>query len=98
VNLDSVFVFELDFQLPPVVISFIRLLTLTIDDWARSREKEKVPKAKVDDGVLRIVHEVLRRRMSLYPTSIQVRSYPKLGSREVVADYRVCGVRRMRPC
>jgi len=86
VDFDSMFVFEWDFELPPALISFVRLLTLPQEDWERTREKGKVPKAKVDVGVLGVVGEVLGRRIGLYPTSIQVRiDYNS-------SDVRKCGV------
>lgn len=76
--LDSVFVLEADSELPipETFVSLTRLLLLPDDDWEKVKERGKPPKPKIDGQVLKIATDVLTRRLSEYPTSIQVRRVP----------------------
>jgi hypothetical protein len=62
-----------DLEIPPSIISIIRLLLLLDEEWEKTREKAKPPKPKMDAVVLTVLHEVLQRKLKEYPTSIQVR-------------------------
>jgi SET domain-containing protein 6 len=63
---------DLDVELPDAMVSLIRLLMMPPDQWTKARDKGKVPKATLDDAVLRIVLDVLEKRLTLYPTSMMV--------------------------
>lgn len=69
----SVFDLYLDLEIPPSIISIIRLLLLPDEEWEKTREKAKPPKPKMDAVVLTVLHDVLQKRLKEYPTSIQVR-------------------------
>ncbi|KAH9946963.1 SET domain-containing protein [Amylocystis lapponica] len=68
---DDTFVMGADCQLPEDLVSFIRLLLLSKEDWDKASAKSKLPKAKVDAGVLSIAARVLVQRMKEYPTTIE---------------------------
>ncbi|KAG6873529.1 hypothetical protein C0995_014399 [Termitomyces sp. Mi166 len=68
---DDVFVFEVDPELPTLLVSFIRLLLLDQDEWKSTKTKSKPPKPKIDAQILSIVHEVLETRLKAYPTTLQ---------------------------
>ena len=71
-TLPSVFVLESDLELPPELISFVRLLLLPLDEWAKVRDKRKPPKPKVDLEALNIIYDVLDQRLKGYPTTVKV--------------------------
>lgn len=68
---DDVFDLYFDLEIPPSIISVIRLLLLPDEEWEKIKEKAKPPKPKMDAVVLTVLHEVLQRRLKEYPTSIQ---------------------------
>lgn len=76
----SVFVVEQDYVLPPTFISLIRLF-IKADEWGNAQEKGKPPKPKVDAEVLAVAKDVLERRLGLYPTTLEVRAFLILNSR-----------------
>lgn len=55
--------------------SFVRLLTMSAPEWEKTKRKSKLPKPKVDDAVLSVAADVVRRRLSDYPTTIEA-SFP----------------------
>lgn len=61
-----------DGPIPDAVISFVRLLLLSEDDWHKSRDKGKPPKAKLDAACGAVLSAALKARLSEYPTSIAV--------------------------
>jgi SET domain-containing protein 6 len=63
---------DFEVELPDAMISLIRLLMMPTDQWTKARDKGKVPKPTLDDAVLRIVQEVLEKRLAMYRTSIMV--------------------------
>ena len=67
----SVFVVDFSNELPEEVTSFVRLLMMSSPEWAKTKQKSKLPKPKVDDVVLSVVADVVRRRLSDYPTTIE---------------------------
>ncbi|KAF8199954.1 SET-domain protein, partial [Mycena galopus ATCC 62051] len=66
---DDVVVLESDLEIPLALVSLIRLLRLTADEWEKTVEKDKVPKPKLDNEVLEVVHAVLERRLTEYPSA-----------------------------
>ncbi|GBE80467.1 SET domain-containing protein [Sparassis crispa] len=69
---DDTFVILTDCQLPNELVSFVRLLFLSQQEWEKTRAKSKLPKPKVDSVVLSVVMQVLERRLREYPTTIEV--------------------------
>lgn len=67
----SVFVVDSSNELPEEMTSFVRLLMMSAPEWAKAKRKSKVPRAKVDNAVLSVATDVLRRRLAGYPTSIE---------------------------
>lgn len=73
----STFVIEAeDLEIPPPLISFIRLLLLLPKDWEQAREKQKLPKPKLseEDGstILDVIIQGLQQRLDEFPSSIEV--------------------------
>jgi len=68
---DDVFVVDFSNDLPEDMTSFVRLLMMSAPEWAKTKQKSKLPKPKVDDVVLSVVGDVVRRRLSDYPTTIE---------------------------
>ncbi|KAL5523460.1 hypothetical protein ACEPAG_7633 [Sanghuangporus baumii] len=70
---DDTFVVGTDFELPDDLVSFFKLL-VSLEEWERTRTKDKAPKPKLDqDAKLRIlpyVLSVIESRMARYPTSL----------------------------
>lgn len=65
-----------DAEIPPPLISFVRLLLLAPSDWEKAKERQKLPKPKLteEDGstVLDVINQGLRRRLNEFPSSIEV--------------------------
>jgi SET domain-containing protein 6 len=66
-------------DLPEEMTSFVRLLMMSAPEWAKTKQKSKLPKPKMDDVVLSVLGDVVRRRLSDYPTVIQA-GFPYLTS------------------
>ena len=67
----SVFVVDFSNELPEEMSSFVRLLMMSAPEWEKTKRKSKLPKPKVDDAVLSVAANVVRRRLSDYPTTIE---------------------------
>jgi N-lysine methyltransferase SETD6 len=67
----SVFVLELDLEIPPAFTSFIRLIQLK-SEWEKAQNKNKPPKPKMDSQILSIIRNVLVKRLAQYPTTLKV--------------------------
>ena len=67
----SVFVVDSSNELPDQMSSFVRLLIMATPEWEKTKPKSKLPKPKVDDAVLSVAADVVRRRLSDYPTTIE---------------------------
>ncbi len=67
----SVFVVDSSNELPEEMASFVRLLMMSAPEWEKTKHKSKLPKPKVDDAVLSVAADVVRRRLSDYPTTIE---------------------------
>ncbi|KAF8499657.1 SET domain-containing protein [Russula emetica] len=67
----SVFVVDFSNELPEEMASFSRLLMMSAPEWEKTKRKSKLPKPKVDDVVLSVAADVVRRRLSDYPTTIE---------------------------
>jgi len=63
-------------EIPPPLVSFARLLLLSPKDWEKAREKQKLPKPKLDEGdglaVLGVISQGLLRRLADFPSPIEV--------------------------
>ena len=66
------FVLDTKHGLPDEMVSFVRLLLLSGDEWNKTRTKSKLPKPKTDEGVLVVVVKVLAKRLEGYPTVLHV--------------------------
>lgn len=69
-----------DVEIPEEMISFVRLLQIDTTSWS----KRKMPKAKVDDNVLKVLNDLIQRRRASYDTSITV----SIISRLLTSDLR----------
>lgn len=65
-----------DDVLPEDLIVFLRLLLLSPSEWRKAKEKESLPKPKLDTESLKLAGRVLEERMKEYPTTIEVRPFP----------------------
>jgi N-lysine methyltransferase SETD6 len=68
----SVFDLDMELNVPPALISFIRLLQLSEEAWENVRDKGKPPKPKIDAEILENVKQVLEQRMREYQSDLQV--------------------------
>jgi hypothetical protein len=68
----SVFILDYEYDLPQVIISFVRLLLLSGVEWEKVREKSKPPKAKLEGVLCDILISALDKRLDEYPTTIEV--------------------------
>ncbi|KAK7000730.1 ribosomal lysine N-methyltransferase 4 [Favolaschia claudopus] len=68
---DDVVVLETDLEIPLALVSLIRLLRLTGDEWEKTKAKDKVPKPKIEADILDVVRAVLERRLAEYPSSLE---------------------------
>jgi hypothetical protein len=76
INDNSVFILDRSFRPSELLISFIRLLNLSTADWKTTREKRKLPRARMDLVVFDVCHIILQERLKEYQTTLEVRSYP----------------------
>ncbi|KAJ7212933.1 SET domain-containing protein [Mycena pura] len=67
---DDVLVLETDLEIPLALVSLVRLLRLSPDEWEQAVAKDRVPKPKLDGEILAVVAAVLERRLSEYPTTL----------------------------
>lgn len=75
----SVFVIEANEPaLPEDMISFIRLLQLTGEEWQEALRKEQIPKPKLNKQCFEVAAKALERRLAEYPTSIEVGPFAAL--------------------
>jgi len=68
---DDVFVVDSSDELPEEMTSFVRLLMMSAPEWEKAKGRSKLPKAKVDDTVLSVAADVVRRRLGEYPTTLE---------------------------
>ncbi|KAK0505072.1 SET-domain protein [Armillaria luteobubalina] len=68
---DDIIVIEADLEIPPALISLIKLLSFSSDEWRKVRGKGKPPKPKLDSATVDIIKDVLDQRLQQYPTSLQ---------------------------
>ncbi|THH18749.1 hypothetical protein EW146_g2289 [Bondarzewia mesenterica] len=68
---DDGFVLEMNYELPNELISFVRLLLLPVSEWSKIRVKSRLPKAKIDDKILSVAINVLKRRIAEYSTTYE---------------------------
>lgn len=63
---DDVFIIDADPVLPAALTSFIRLLLLTQEEWEKTREKGRFPKAKFDHQVSPLLRRIFEMRLTSY--------------------------------
>ncbi|KAG1772541.1 hypothetical protein EV702DRAFT_976611 [Suillus placidus] len=63
---DDVFIIDADPIFPEALTSFIRLLLLTQEEWEKTREKRRPPKAKLDLQVSLLLRRIFEKRLSSY--------------------------------
>ncbi|KAF8915609.1 hypothetical protein CPB85DRAFT_1550593 [Mucidula mucida] len=68
---DDVLELDSDLEIPPALISLVKLISLSSDDWPKLKSKGKPPKPKLDQEVVEVLQEVLARRLAQYATSVQ---------------------------
>lgn len=68
----SVFVMDTTSALPDALVALIRLLLSSPEEWNKCRDKGKPPKPKSDLQTDQIAIKVLNKRLSMYPTFIEV--------------------------
>jgi SET domain-containing protein 6 len=62
----------MNYALSDPLISLIRLLLMSNDEWEKTREKGKPPKAKLEPSVIEYGERILKKRLDKYNTNIQV--------------------------
>ncbi|KAI0683143.1 SET domain-containing protein [Cytidiella melzeri] len=68
---DDAFVIFTDCQLPPELVSLIRLLLQSESEWQKTQSKSKLPKPLIDVEVLAIAVEVIQNRLAEYSTTLE---------------------------
>ncbi|KAK7473222.1 Ribosomal lysine N-methyltransferase 4 [Stygiomarasmius scandens] len=68
---DDVLVIESDLELPSQLLTLIRLLLLSPEEFKKTRDKGKLPKNKVDLPLLDIAIRALQLRAEEYPTTVE---------------------------
>lgn len=63
---DDVFIIDADPILPAALTSFIRLLLLTQEEWEKTQEKGRPPKAKFDHQVSSLLRRIFELRLTSY--------------------------------
>ncbi|OAX37925.1 SET domain-containing protein [Rhizopogon vinicolor AM-OR11-026] len=63
---DDVFVLDTDPILPAAMTSLIKLLLLSQEEWEKTREKERPPKAKFDRQISELLRRIFEIRLSTY--------------------------------
>ena len=76
-SIGSTFVIEAeDLEIPPPLITFVRLLILSPENWEKAKEKQRLPKPKLSEEdeltVLAVINQGLQRRLDEYPSTIEV--------------------------
>jgi SET domain-containing protein 6 len=69
---NSIFVIEYDFEAPPAMVSFAKLMLLSKDEWEKVQEKSKPPKPKLEGSLVDILISTTRTRLAEYPRTLQV--------------------------
>jgi len=68
---DDTFVAVFSDELPEEMTSFVHLLMMSEPDWAKTKHKSKLPKPKVNNAVLSVLADVVRRRLAEYPSTME---------------------------
>lgn len=68
---DDVFVVDSSNDVPEEMSSFVRLLMMSAPEWEKTKQKAKLPKPKEDKVALTVTADVVRRRLTEYPTTIE---------------------------
>ncbi|KAI9455472.1 SET domain-containing protein [Lactarius psammicola] len=68
---DDVFVVDSSNDVPEEISSFVRLLVMSAPEWEKAKRKSRLPKPKEDEVTLSVTADVVRRRLTEYPTTIE---------------------------
>ncbi|PFH49761.1 hypothetical protein AMATHDRAFT_146943 [Amanita thiersii Skay4041] len=68
---DDILVIESDYQVPPLMISLVRLLTFSQAEWEQAKGRSKPPKPIMEPAVLDIITVVLQQRLKGYGTTFE---------------------------
>jgi SET domain-containing protein 6 len=69
---DDVIVIESDCEIPPILVSLVRLFLLPRSEWEKTKSKSKPPRANLDADVVNILMTTLHQRLMQYRTSLEV--------------------------
>lgn len=68
---EDIFVLDHDFEVPPAMISFTKLLLLSEKEWEKARKKSTPPKPKLEGALYDILISTIERRFADYPTTLE---------------------------
>jgi len=68
---DDMFVVDSSNDVLEELTSFVRLLMMSAPEWEKTKRKSKLPKPKEDEVALSVTADVVRRRLTEYPTTIE---------------------------
>jgi SET domain-containing protein 6 len=68
---DDMFVVDSSNDVPEELTSFVRLLMMSASEWEKTKRKSKLPKPNEDEVALSMTADVVRRRLTEYPTTIE---------------------------
>jgi len=66
-----VFVVDSSNDEPEEMFSFVRLMMMSAAEWEKTKRKAKLPKPKEDKVALSVTADVVRRRLTEYPSTIE---------------------------
>ncbi|KZT58927.1 SET domain-containing protein [Calocera cornea HHB12733] len=67
---DDAFVFDTTCDLPEDMLSLIRLLLLTQEEWEKAQSKGKPPRPKLDEKSYEVAKAALQKRLAMYPLTL----------------------------
>ncbi|TCD67866.1 hypothetical protein EIP91_011863 [Steccherinum ochraceum] len=68
---DDTFVIQTDCEVPDELISLVLLLMLPAPEWEKAQRKEKLPKPKINVGLLPLIASVIETRLEEYQTTLE---------------------------
>ena len=72
----SVFVIEAsEPELPEELISILKLLRMSTEEWEKTKSKNKPPKSSIDFPSATAALSLLQRRLAEYPTTLEARHF-----------------------
>ncbi|KAJ3564428.1 hypothetical protein NP233_g8304 [Leucocoprinus birnbaumii] len=68
---EDIFMLDYDFDLPPAMVSFTKLMLLPAKEWEKVQEKSKPPKPKLGGILYDIMISAIEARISEYETTLE---------------------------